>query len=75
MRWTLRCIKRSWLVTTSAVSISYFTLTFTSIATKGTSGHLMKASSVRRRSKAQIIEDKIKEAEKLKSVEKKLEDW
>ena len=35
----------------------------------------MKASSVRRRSKAQIIEDKIKEAERLKSVEKKLEDW
>ena len=73
MRWIQKFTKCSWKAQVSAVS---FLLSFSflfSIAVKGTSGFLMKKSAVRRRSKAQIMDDKMQEESKLKDIEKKLQ--
>ena len=46
-----------------------------SIVNQGSSGFLMKASAKRRRSKAQILEDKANALQKQAEIEKKMEQW
>ena len=49
-----------------------FSVIFISIVNKGISNHLLKASAKRRRSKAQIKEEKAQEERKQKEIAKKL---